>query len=101
VVDEGALHRVDAGGGLLRAEEVHLVVEIVSPTSRRMDCVIKRGEYADAGIPHYWILDLGAPVSLLPLHLAGDLGYADDGELTGTVTTVQPYPVTINLDQLN
>jgi len=101
LVDQGAIDRVKSEGGLLRAEEVHLVVEIVSPTSRRMDYVIKRGEYADAGIPHYWILDLDAPVSLLPLHLAGDLGYADDGELTGTVTTVQPYPVTINLDQLN
>ena len=27
-----------------------VVVELVSPTSRRTDHVIKRGEYADAGI---------------------------------------------------
>jgi hypothetical protein len=23
-----------------------------------MDHVIKRGEYADTGVPHYWIVDL-------------------------------------------
>jgi Uma2 family endonuclease len=34
-------------------QEGNLVVEIVSPGSHRTDHVIKRGEYADAGIPHY------------------------------------------------
>jgi hypothetical protein len=76
-------------------------VEIVSPGSKRMDYVIKRGEYADAGIPHYWIIDLDPPMSLLACHLAGELGYADDGERTGRFTTTEPYPLTIDLDQLN
>src|SRR5688500_4840567 len=32
-----------------------LVVEIVSPNSRELDIVVKRGEYAESGIPEYWI----------------------------------------------
>jgi Uma2 family endonuclease len=50
VVSQDAVDRVERERGLLRASEVQLVVEIVSPGSERMDYVIKRGEYADAGI---------------------------------------------------
>ncbi len=100
VVDQTAVDRVEIEGGLLRAAEVYLVVEIVSPGSRRMDCVIKRGEYADAEIGHYWVVNPNRPVSLLAHHLAGDLGYADDGEATGMFTAAEPYPLTITLDEL-
>jgi Uma2 family endonuclease len=34
-----------------------LVVEVVSDDDRRRDLEIKRGEYARAGIPEYWIVD--------------------------------------------
>lgn len=43
------------------AADVVLVVEIVSPGSRRMDHVMKLHEYAKAGIEHYWIVDPDAP----------------------------------------
>jgi Uma2 family endonuclease len=39
------------------ATDVVLVVEIVSPGSRRTDHVTKLNEYAQAGIDHYWIVD--------------------------------------------
>jgi Uma2 family endonuclease len=100
VIDQAAVDRVETEGGLLRAAEVDLVVEIVSPGSRRMDYVIKRGEYADAGIGYYWVVNPDRPVSLLAHQLAGDLGYADDGEVTGVFTTAEPYPLTITLDGL-
>ncbi|MPZ67468.1 MAG: Uma2 family endonuclease [Pseudonocardiaceae bacterium] len=99
-VEQAAVDRVEADGGLLRAAEVQLVIEIVSPGSRRMDYVIKRGEYADAGIAHYWIVNPDRPVSLLAFHVAGDLGYADDGEVTGVFTTTEPYALTIALGEL-
>jgi Uma2 family endonuclease len=101
VVDRAAVDRVDAEGGLLRAGEVRLVVEIVSVGSRRMDHVIKRAEYADAGIQHYWIVDLDPPVTLLACHLAGEFGYQDAGAVTGEFTTGEPYGLKINLDQLS
>ena len=34
-----------------------LVVEVVSPDDRRRDFVTKRHEYAQAGIPEYWLVD--------------------------------------------
>ncbi|MGH3903927.1 MAG: Uma2 family endonuclease [Pseudonocardiaceae bacterium] len=100
VVGRAAVDRVDAEGGLIRACEVCLVTEIVSIGSRRMDHVIKRGEYAEAGIPHYWIIDLDRPVSLLACHLAGEFGYQDPGTATGVVTIREPFELTIDLDQL-
>jgi Uma2 family endonuclease len=47
---------------------VLLVVEIVSPGSRTNDLVTKRAAYADAGVPHYWLIDIDAgSISLLRL----------------------------------
>ncbi|MGH3752566.1 MAG: Uma2 family endonuclease [Pseudonocardiaceae bacterium] len=81
-------------GGLIRAAEVLVVIEIVSPGSRRTDHVAKRSEYADAGLPHYWIVDLDEPVPLLDCHLAEGFGYQDGGSITAVVvTTTEPFPV--------
>jgi Uma2 family endonuclease len=92
--------RVDREGGVLRASEVLLVVEVVSPGSVRTDHVLKRSEYADAGIPHYWIVDITEPVSLLACHLAGEFGYADGGAVTGRFTATEPFPIEVDLDTL-
>lgn len=62
--------------------------------------VTKRHEYADAAIPHYWIVDLDEPVLLLAHHLAEGFGYADSGTVTGTFTTTTPCPLRLQLDQL-
>ena len=35
-----------------------LIVEIVSPSSRKMDYVWKAGLYMDAGVREYWIVDI-------------------------------------------
>ncbi|MDJ0736643.1 MAG: Uma2 family endonuclease [Nostocaceae cyanobacterium] len=35
-----------------------LVVEIVSPSSRKTDYETKQGEYQQLGVPEYWIVDL-------------------------------------------
>jgi Uma2 family endonuclease len=77
-------------GGLVRAADVVLAVEIISRGSRRLDTVVKAAEYADAGIPHYWVVDLGEPagrVHLMAHHLAGPFGYVDPGPATGTFRT--------------
>jgi Uma2 family endonuclease len=46
---------------LLRAAEVALAIEIISPGSRNLDRVLKAYEYAQAGIPQYWVVDLEEP----------------------------------------
>ncbi|MGH3777213.1 MAG: Uma2 family endonuclease [Pseudonocardiaceae bacterium] len=100
VVPEGAVARVRRDGGVLCAHDTLVVVEIVSPGSHRTDHVIKRGEYADAGIPHYWIVDLDDPVTLIDCHLAAEFGYQDPGPVTGRFVTTEPFPVSLRLDDL-
>jgi Uma2 family endonuclease len=100
VVRRSEFVRVDREGGLLRAAETLLVVEIVSPGSRRTDNLIKRGEYADAGIPYYWIIEVAAPVTLVACHLAGEFGYQDGGAVTGVFETAQPFTVRVDLAAL-
>lgn len=100
VVNRNARKRVRAEGGLIRASEVLLVVEIVSPSSKRIDHVHKRNDYADAGIPNYWIIDIDDPVSLTACRLTEEFGYQDDQIATGIFKAEVPFPVEINLDRL-
>ncbi len=100
IVERGARIRVRTEGGLIRAGEVLVVVEVVSPGSHRTDYVTKRGEYADAGIPHYWIVDLDGPVSLVDCHLAEGFGYQDSGSIADVFTTTEPFPIRLQLDRL-
>ncbi|WP_232661701.1 Uma2 family endonuclease [Pseudonocardia sp. TRM90224] len=100
VVRHDARQRLRREGGVVRASELLLVVEILSPGSRRIDCESKRFEYADAGIQHYWLIEPTEPVSLTACHLAGEFGYQDAGPVTGTFTTAEPFPAVIHLDEL-
>ena len=100
VIDERELRRVESEGGLLRASATLLVVEVMSPGTRRTDMYAKRADYADAGIPHYWIVDLDPPTSLIACHLTPDFGYQDSGTVTGRFDAREPFPFEIDLDAL-
>ncbi|GLY35381.1 hypothetical protein Amsp01_014050 [Amycolatopsis sp. NBRC 101858] len=93
VSSKAALARGDEE--MLRAGQVAVVVEVVSPASKRTDYRVKRDEYADAGIPHYWIVDITGPVSLTACD-----GYRGATTVTGTFATDVPFPVKIDLDAL-
>ncbi|MEA5358906.1 Uma2 family endonuclease [Amycolatopsis sp., V23-08] len=84
-----------SGVGPIRAEEVTVTIELVTRGSRRTDYRVKHDEYADAGIPHYWIVDLGEQVSLTACR-----GYDDAAAVTGTFATDVPFPVKLDLDAL-
>ena len=100
VVPTSAIDRRRREGGLLRAGEVVLAVEIVSVGSERTDRTIKHGEYADAGIPHYWIVDIDTRPTLTASHRAGQFGYVDAPAVTGVFTAEEPFPVRLELDEL-
>ena len=100
VARRAVAERVDEEGEIYHAPDVALAVEVISPGSRREDLRVKRAEYADAGIPHYWIVDLDEPVSLIACHLAGEFGYVDGGMVAGVFRTTEPFPVEIDLDAL-
>ena len=92
ILDRTAL---DRGERMLRAKDVVLVVEVAVPGSRRTDYRVKRDEHADAGIPHYWIVDITGPVSLVPCD-----GHLDAPAVTGTFATDVPFPVRLDLNAL-
>ncbi|MBL1072905.1 Uma2 family endonuclease [Nocardia sp. 2] len=69
----------------VRPADVVAAIELVAPGSRRTDRIMKFAEYAEAGIEHYWLLDLDDPVRLTTNRLDGTR-YEPTGEYTGTVS---------------
>jgi Uma2 family endonuclease len=61
----------------LPAFRVKVIVEVVSPGSRKADKLDKMAEYADAGIPFYWLVWLsGNHVAAIDIHVLDHvLGY--------------------------
>jgi Uma2 family endonuclease len=57
----------------LAITDLLLVIEIVSPGSEAMDEMVKRHEYARAGIPRYWVVDRDA-AQTVTLHHLGQAG---------------------------
>jgi Uma2 family endonuclease len=76
---------------------VLLVVEVVLPGSRTNDRVTKRATYAEAGIPHYWLVDLEAR-SITLLRLA-EAGYETVAE-GATVTAEEPIALSLSFEAL-
>ena len=100
VKDQAAYDRVIGERGIFRAEEILLAVEIKSPSTQRTDSVIKHSEYADAGIGHYWIIDLEDGPSLTACHLGGEFGYIDAEPVKGVFETDTPFPARVDLTAL-
>jgi Uma2 family endonuclease len=93
--------RRTAEGGLVRAAEVVLAVEVLSSHSHYTDRRAKRLDYAEAGIPFYWIIDLDNPISLTPLRLTEERGYLEAPAETGVHEAAEPFPLKIQMDQLS
>lgn len=100
VIKAGARRRARGQGRLLRAPDAVLVVEVIAPESVRTDRVHERTDYANAHIPHYWIVDIPGPVSLTACHLTGESRYVADGAVTGAFRTAEPFPFELDLSRL-
>ena len=86
-----------------RPEHVLLVAEIVSPGSETTDRIVKLDQYARAGIPFYWRVELtetGIPVVYTYLNDSASRRYRDGDVLTGLVKATVPFPVEIDLSSL-
>lgn len=95
---------VPAGPGkqLLRPHDVILAVEVVSPSSHAVDRILKPAEYAAAGIPGFWRVELEPEISLTAYAL-GENGYDELGTWrTGeTAEIAAPLAVTVPIDELS
>ncbi len=72
-----------------------LAVEVLSPSTRRIDLVLKRDAYASAGMSTYWIVDPDVPsVTVLRLE---DGAYVEEAAVSGdeSFTASSPFPVTV------
>jgi Uma2 family endonuclease len=86
----------------LPASEALLAVEVISPGSRKVDQYLKPVEYAEAGIPHYWLVDLDPPVPTITtfgLGAPGD-GYVESQTATRELIVTEPFPLRIDIDAL-
>lgn len=86
----------------LVASDVRLAVEIISPGSRNVDLRLKPFEYAEAGIPHYWLVDLDPPApSITVFHVgAPDEGYVEEPAIAGQLITTAPFGLCIDISAL-
>lgn len=83
-----------------RPEHVLLVAEIVSPGSETTDRIVKRDQYAHAGISFYWRVELiatGIPVVYTYLLDSASGQYRDGEVFTGVVKATVPFSVEIDL----
>lgn len=87
----------------LAATEIRplLVVEVLSPSTRRYDQTLKRRVYAGMGIGSYWLVDVAEP-SIQVLELGDDGDYEERNRLVGEqrVSLGRPFPVTLAASEL-
>jgi Uma2 family endonuclease len=84
------------------ARDVLIAVEIISPGSRNVDLHLKPFEYAEAGIPHYWLVDLDPPVptiAVFGLGAPGD-GYVESQTAAHELVVDAPCALRIDIEAL-
>jgi Uma2 family endonuclease len=72
-----------------------LAVEVLSPSTRRVDLMLKRSRFEAAGVPSYWVVDPDEP-SLLAWRLV-DGAYLEVARVTGDerFRTNEPFEVAV------
>lgn len=89
-------------------EDALLVIEVVSPSSRVIDRIEKLAIYAEAGVPHYWIVETrNGVVSTVTWYALpeGDKRYEvracwTPAETPDGIRAEEPFPVRIAWDEL-
>jgi Uma2 family endonuclease len=72
-----------------------LAVEVLSPSTRRKDLVLKRSKYEDVGVASYWVVDPEEP-SVVVYELT-DGRYVESGRASGSqeLRVEAPFPLVI------
>ncbi|GGS77385.1 hypothetical protein GCM10010156_40200 [Planobispora rosea] len=93
----------DPGQTFYRAEDVLLVAEVVSPESRDRDRKRKPLLYAEAGIPHFWLVenDSGHPVVNAYKFDEVTRSYVIIGVHQEILKTSVPFTVDIDLTEID
>ena len=89
------IHRDDPADKSLRNPPL-LVVEVLSPSTRRYDLLVKRDVYEGFGVAAYWLVDPEEP-SVAVLELADDGVYREIARVSGDaeLEVSAPFPLTL------
>lgn len=82
---------------------VVLAVEVVSPSSRRMDRFLKPQMYAEAGVPAYWRVELDTTSGVrIATYILRDGAYVEGPSASGngTLALQTPFPLVVDLASL-
>jgi Uma2 family endonuclease len=83
------------------ADEVVLTAEIVSPSSRSLDRVLKPTLYAKAGIPHYWLIETEGDLTVHTYRLnSAARAYVASGSFTDVIRVDDPWRMEIPVGRL-
>jgi Uma2 family endonuclease len=101
------LHRAEGSGDrhYLTPDEVLLVVEVVSPATRRRDRFDKPAGYAAVGISHYWRVEQD-PVRIYAYRLgdrpgaSGEREYALVAQTADLLELDAPFPVKLPISEI-
>ncbi|MET9054269.1 Uma2 family endonuclease [Streptomyces bacillaris] len=88
----------------LKAEDVILAVEVVSPDSEARDRDTKPRKYAAAGVPHFWRVEAdqkGVPVVHVHELDPAPKAYVPTGIHRDKLTLTVPFPLEIDLTAIN
>lgn len=77
-----------------------LAVEVLSPSTRRIDLTLKKSRLEEAGCPHYWVVDALTPALTAWQLRAG--AYVEIGHVTGeqALSVQEPFAVEVVPAQL-
>jgi Uma2 family endonuclease len=83
-------------------DEVLLVIELVSPESEHRDRTVKLRKYAEAGIPHFWLIEEEAGTAVVHVYeLDKPTGaYVATEVCRATLELPVPFPISIDLTTL-
>jgi len=77
-----------------------LAVEVLSPSTRSVDLLLKRGLYAESGVTAYWVVDPDVPSVQAWRLVAGsyvDAGYAEGAS---SLRVAEPFAVSVTPREL-
>jgi Uma2 family endonuclease len=78
--------------------DVTIVVEIVSPSTRRRDRIDKPAVYAEAGIPYFWRVEQD-PVRIHAYRLDGGR-YTEQAASTDELVVDTPFPIRLPIREI-
>ena len=84
-----------------RPEDVLLVIEVVSPESRKRDRFDKLFEYAVAGIEHFWRVERDGQAAVVHVYRLNDTGTnPEETVFRDRLVLDEPFPIDIPLDDI-